>query len=176
MMGAPTNEIAGRNGPTERRCPRCGAGLGPDPSDVCSRCGLRGPDRSSSPPEPVPGWEPAGLWSAPGRTTPDRRPRWAIPTFVLGLLVAGGAVFFDAMYLARHLSPNASRYDAFALLPTIVLVPLSAVLLGAGGLALIRPWAATRPWLKVVVVGAVLAWMVAGCFGPGVVTDVQPVL
>jgi len=98
------------------------------------------------------------------------QPTWALTVTVLGLLAAAGALAFDALYVTRH-SADPSRYDSFALLPTVLLVPLGAILLAIGGLALIRPAALERPWLRVVVLGAILIWAVAACFGPSLLTD-----
>jgi peptidoglycan/LPS O-acetylase OafA/YrhL len=108
--------------------------------------------------------------------TPDaqrrrRRPRWPIAVVVLGLVLAAAAVYFDAFYVGRHLA-DPSRYDSFALLPTVVLIPASALALIIGGLGLVR-----RPWLRVAVVVLGLAWAVVACYAPAVISGpVQPVL
>jgi hypothetical protein len=52
-----------------------------------------------------------------------------------------------------------------------VLVPLSAILIVAGGLAVIRPWTAKRPWLRLVWVGGVLMLAVSACTIPWLITD-----
>jgi hypothetical protein len=106
------------------------------------------------------------------------RPNWALPVFVVGLLAAAAALFFDALFVIRQNSAGASRYDSFVLLYNTALVPLAAILLAIGGLALIRPAMERRPWLRVVVLGAVLLWAVAACFGPGLLggRGVEPAL
>jgi hypothetical protein len=126
------------------------------------------------PPSPPTSWAPVG-WDRVDRSDPTRRPKWAIPVVLIGLLAAAAALWFDALFLSRHLS-SPSRYDSFALLPVIALVPFGVICLLVGGLAAVRPMVRERPWIRIAVVIAVLAWAVVSCFGPGVVTDVQPAI
>lgn len=137
----------------EPTCRHCGQPVAPGWTIICDKC--RQPLAPGSPPA-VP-------------STSGQRPIWALPVIVLGLLAAAGALAFDALYVIRH-SEAPSRYDSFALLPTVLLVPLGAILLAIGGLALIRPAVQERPWLRVVVLGAILVWAVAACFGPSLLT------
>lgn len=147
MNGSPTGSTIGS-------CPSCGMPLdglwGPCP--VCGRV---------SEPQIAP--------------PPTRRPAWAAWALVLGLVAAAASLAIDVQYLAVHLSRH-GRYDAFALVPNWILVPIASVLLLAGGLAWVRPLVAARPRLRLAVWLAVLAYAGAACVGPNLLTDVEPVL
>jgi hypothetical protein len=146
--------------PLDAECPTCGRPLRADAAG-CPWCKVKVrpvPRRDVPPPPP-----------------PWRRPIWAIPAVVLGLLAAVAATGFDALFLERHLT-TPGRYDSFVLMGNLVLVPLAAVLLATGALAILHAEVQRRPWLRMAVLAVILAWAVGACWGPSLATDVQPAL
>jgi hypothetical protein len=121
--------------------------------------------------DPIPNREPQG---AAGDGTPSpRRPIWALPALILGLLIALWIVGLLVDFIQQAWAdPGGREVHTMVLgffLP--VLVPLSVILIVAGGLPAIRPWTAKRPWLRLVWVGSVLALGVSACTIPWAITE-----
>jgi len=114
------------------------------------------------------------VWEAPEprkRRQTGERSGLAVGAVALGVAAGAAAVVFDALYISVHLD-DPSRYDAFALVPNVLLVPASAILLAIGGRALV----AERRQKLIIVVLAV-AWALAVWFAPEILAGpVQPVL
>jgi hypothetical protein len=121
--------------------------------------------------DPIPGSETQGTSRDDARS--DRRPIWALPVLILGLLIALWIVSLLVDFVASAWADPGGRDVSTMMLGYFlpVLVPLSAILIVAGGLAVIRPWTAKRPWLRLVWVGGVLMLAVSACTIPWLITD-----
>jgi hypothetical protein len=122
-------------------------------------------------PDPTPGPETQG----PTRddAASNRRPKWALPALILGLLIALWILGLDVDFVLSTWADPSRRIVRTMVLGYVLpfIVPLSAILLIPGGLGVMRPWTAKRPRLRLVWIGGVLIlavsaftvpWLIAG--------------
>jgi hypothetical protein len=120
-------------------------------------------------PDPPPGWEAQAARDAAS----NRRPKWALPVLVLGLLIALWILGLDVDFVARTWADPSTRIVHTMVLGYVlpVIVPLSAILLIPGGLGVMRPWTAKRRWLRPVWIGGVLIFAASAFTVPWLITS-----
>jgi hypothetical protein len=133
--------------------------------------GLRTDEPGDGPPPPPP---PPVLWTMPEPAHvdgPRPRPRWALPSLILGIACSLAIAWISAdyaAYLARGGSPAVSFvYTMYAAPVLIVGIPL----LIAGALGVVRPWTFERPWLRWIAAACVIGWLLVVGQGPMLVVS-----
>jgi hypothetical protein len=120
-------------------------------------------------PDPPPGWETQG----PRHAASNRRPRWALPALILGLLIALWILGLDVDFVLSTWADPSRRVVRTMVLGYVLplMVPLSAILLIPGGLGVMRPATAKRPRLRLVWIGGVLIFAVSAFTVPWLITS-----
>jgi hypothetical protein len=119
-------------------------------------------------PDPPPGWDT----QSPRPAASNRRPKWALPALILGLLIALWILGLDVDFVLSTWADPSRRVVRTMVLGFVLpfIVPLSAILLIPGGLGVLRPWTAERPRLRLVWIGGVLIFAVCAFTVPWLVT------
>ncbi|HEV8545562.1 MAG TPA: hypothetical protein VGQ64_04680 [Candidatus Limnocylindrales bacterium] len=108
-----------------------------------------------------------GIWEGlPTKQPSTTVPRWAVPALVIGVACSFVVAWISADYLAgltRGESPSLAMAYMMSQTPFLLLgVPL----LSFGAMGVARPWTARRPWIRIVILVAVIACVIIVLQGP----------